>query len=342
MSSPAICQWSRPDLKCLEPEWDTGAHRCILHSDAPEKDAAAFQAQVLAKLDAQDCNFAGAVFPSDVDFGQKDLRSVDFRLAQFKGVANFSKATFGPFSAGFSGAKFNSQASFNDANFQCPADFPDALFATVQFVNTRFEYPANFRRATFGDTADFEAAHFLQRATFQETRFDGLVSFVRAEFKGGADFASAQFEEEVNFVLTSFNSSEMEKFSYDPALRLFFEGSATFFRATFAGRVYFAAIEFGRGVDFELAHFTDAVFFSTSQLLVPALGQPGSQVELAAPLPAPPPRLRMAKALFEQPERVRSARDMTPVGCGGGAWSRANAIGMVEAPPATSVETVVE
>jgi hypothetical protein len=144
---------------------------CVLHYPGEEKNKEDFLKVVKSRLDRQDYDFRGAVFPE----GTSDFEGFEFDA-----------------DASFDGATFIGGAQFRDATFSKSTHFNVAQFRGEE---------TNFRDAQFGGgRAFFEGAQFGSRVTFFEgAQFSGgLTVFSEAQFTGeeisfsGAEFGSVQ------------------------------------------------------------------------------------------------------------------------------------------------------
>jgi len=162
---------------------------CILHSEGPEKDKAAFEEALDRHRRERGCDFAAIVFP----------RGSNFRGTQFIGGANFEEATFiGP--ADFRETTFHGPAVFSGVTFQNAAVFAGAQFdEEVAFGGASFNEGADFISATFDEGGVFHGAKFTKGAYFHLTTFNGVVSFRDAAFTREAIFSETEFAERADF-----------------------------------------------------------------------------------------------------------------------------------------------
>lgn len=151
---------------------------CILHSRLRDKDQAAFDAAVKAKLDKEDYNFSRVFFPGPVCFYSQE----------FKEVANFSQAEFAD-SADFQSVKFAGSAVFESAKFS----------GNTLFYNAKFAGPADFGWAKFAGRASFLEAEFAGEARFVRAEFAKVTYFLGAKFAGPVGFGSAKFADRAIF-----------------------------------------------------------------------------------------------------------------------------------------------
>ena len=196
----------------------------------------------------RDACFRGAMFAGDVDF----------RGTTFAGDADFALATFVE-NASFLGTQFLADASFVGATFERNAYFYDTLFdGEVSFSGTTFTYAAHFYledgpSTTFGGTADFWTAIFLDEARFHAATFAKGAGFRGATFIGTAYFGETTFAHKAGFSGATFG------------------GDVAFFDATFADDVDFAHATFAGEASFAKTRFhgdvaLDRVVFTTADL----------------------------------------------------------------------------
>ena len=161
--------------------------------------------------------FAGYVFPGDVDFyACRFTKDVDFSAAKFYGEAKFSNCIF-DYDAVFENAKFEGEVSFFKAKFEGSAEFHNARFAKeCSFSNSVFKGTADFTETTFlgithflsvrldgTDGISFGAARFFDEALFQGAKLEGPVNFERAQFLYVPDFRRTNFS--AHFTLHEIN-----------------------------------------------------------------------------------------------------------------------------------------
>ncbi len=129
----------------------------------------------------------------------------------------------GFFGADFSGFIFDESVNFERFNLE-----------NVDFSDTFFKVPANFRGAKFSKTANFSTSTFSQKANFQDTYFEHAI-FAHSRFQDTANFSKSQFQE------ANFNQAVFQKttnFSGADFKKLYFVGTVfspelDFSRATF-------------------------------------------------------------------------------------------------------------
>ncbi len=157
-------------IKCQHPILPSDPEGfCILHSQAWEKDQAAFNVALKDKLAKADYDFRGVFFPAAVSFYKHEFKGgADFSWATFSGGADFFGATFSE-SAGFSWATFSGGANFFGATFSERAFFFGATFSVeADFSGARFSGEADFSWARFSGRADFNGATFSGRVIFRD------------------------------------------------------------------------------------------------------------------------------------------------------------------------------
>lgn len=282
-AAPApICAWHDAlwVMSCGEPARDAGTDLCILHSKEANKDRGTFYERVGEKLRARDYNFAGAVFPGDLDFSGKEFVNANFREAEFRGRADFSGAVLGG-ATNFFLAKFREAAVFSRARLD-----GEARFSSVEFGGAAY-----FTRAVFGGSAVFFKARFGAEASFLEAEFHGPAHFVRGKFSGRTDFAGAEFRQVADFHWVSFSGETSfaqtvwggnDTLTYGSRARPSFLGAASFFEANFGGKTYFAGNRLAGAVDFVRVQFAEAAFFTSRPLRPGVLPEPGEVGKEAA------------------------------------------------------------
>jgi uncharacterized protein YjbI with pentapeptide repeats len=170
---------------------------CVLHYPGEEKNKEDFLKVKKSKLDRQDYDFCGTVFPegtSDFEGFEFDA-GANFAGAIFLGAALFLRAQFSGTETNFAGAQFSGEwTSFSEA----------------QFSGTE----TNFRFAQFsGELTDFSDATFnAEWTSFQGAQFDGTeTTFSGARFSSTyTDFLDAALTKHVDFRVTTF----MEKVEF--------------------------------------------------------------------------------------------------------------------------------
>ncbi len=120
-------------------------------------------------------------------------RGVDFREANFSGIADFSKVTFSG-TAIFNEARFSKNANFNEATFSEFTDFKAAMFnGDVYFGKASFKGFTDFSLARFGWGPNFREATFSEKVVFNKATFCAMANFSSASFSGETDFDQARF-----------------------------------------------------------------------------------------------------------------------------------------------------
>jgi uncharacterized protein YjbI with pentapeptide repeats len=215
-----------------------GKRYCVLHYPVREK-IEAFRSALKRKLDTEDFDFRGVLFPEQVSFkGLQFSADANFYGARFSADANFSGASFSEISdfskAGFGAvanlrATFSADAYFREARFSAVAEFSGATFkaaefkgarfsAVAYFVNTRFSANTNFSEARFSADANFSRASFSKKADFSGASFSADADFGHAIFDAVADFDGVTFKDYVYFV----GSSEKRTLGDRPQLNFYF------------------------------------------------------------------------------------------------------------------------
>lgn len=181
----------------------------------------------------------------------------EFRMANFKSVANFHKSKFNTnnftlkngYSGNFNGAKFWDMANFVKSTFEY------SLFSTSQFKKgVHFDgavFGQNdgliiFHGAFLGDDSNFNDAKFENAADFTNTEFGKGANFNSADFKKKSKFTSAEFGESTNF-----NGVKFRDFTY-------------FNNVTFGRNTRFEEVEFLKSATFENAKLQGVSFRKTS------------------------------------------------------------------------------
>lgn len=147
---------SRPDYECKKPPWEKSKEGyCIFHEPGKDKDIELFDAELRKeKLDQQDYEFVGYVFPGDTPY---------FRQYKFESNVDFTEAVFLGDSTDLSWAEFSGNMT--------------------EFVNAQFS----------GDTTNFTGAKFTGAMTdFSGLELSGdRTYFSGVRFSGGRpDFSS--------------------------------------------------------------------------------------------------------------------------------------------------------
>jgi len=179
---------------------------CILHSEDPAKDPAAFEKALDEHRQKNKYNFQGIVFPGYEPFRHAEFTErVDFSGAKFIKWADFTEAQFAQ-GADFSNTKFRGGACFNRARFAEWTTFSGSVFGQEgadsvahDFVGVEFAQEASFKEARFWSTSNFLGARFSEEAIFYACEFHGKADFGSTEFTQGADFRGAQFTKVAQF-----------------------------------------------------------------------------------------------------------------------------------------------
>jgi hypothetical protein len=230
---------------------------CLMHSRDPNKDDAAFQAEVegiLQEAGEGVADFTRFVFPSTSYSRRKFAARCVFQHATFTQAAYFRNATFTQ-AAYFRNATFTRHADFSEAKFTQAASFYEATFTQdAAFSWARFKQAAYFTKATFTQDANFFQATFTQAAYFSGARFTRDTDFTEATFTQAADFSGATFAQDADFSGATFTQDA----DFGEAT---FTKVADFSKAKFLGPAEFRATTFRRdsscdpGPIFSLAHF---------------------------------------------------------------------------------------
>lgn len=186
---------------------------CLMHSRDPEKDHAAFTAEIAAIMNGTSSyarrngviDFRGFVFNESISFSQTAFTEIaGFSGAVFRQRANFELTTFNQ-RADFTRVHFDQTASFWKATFNQNADFRDTVFAKeANFWNSTFDQHADFRYAIFVERATLSATTFKQNAYFANTTFNGNATFSQATFTDYGDFTLAAFHLIADFAESRF------------------------------------------------------------------------------------------------------------------------------------------
>jgi len=166
---------------------------CILHSLVSEKDKAAFDQALQAKLAQEDFNFREVYFPGPVSFArQKFKKSADFHGVKFSGWGDFREAEFLE-GADFSSSRFAQAALFEKARFAGQVLFKGVEIAgEADFRSTTFDGPAIFqnlneRRESSGHLPLIAYFQYLTFGSEGHIRFQdlslGLVSFLGTDMR---------------------------------------------------------------------------------------------------------------------------------------------------------------
>ncbi|WP_198358437.1 pentapeptide repeat-containing protein [Streptomyces fildesensis] len=128
---------------------------------------------------------------------------------------------------------------------------------------------ANFEAAHFTDRADFSRAKFQGDAIFEGATFDGHVGFMGTEFWLTADFSKAQFRHTPNFRFARFSdwtSFDRAIFTEGANFSLAdFFGRATFYESTFEAEARFSGSYFRLDALFHGVKFSNEANFSACQ-----------------------------------------------------------------------------
>jgi hypothetical protein len=177
------------------PEYrDTGY--CVLHFPGEEK-TEDFEQVKKDKLEQQDYDFGGAIFPDGTsNFERYEFDAdVNFTGATFVGKANFQEAQFSGEWTSFQGAQFSgAETSFQGAQFSGEW----TTFSLAQFSG---EW-RSFNTAQFsGEGTSFDTAQFSGKWTyFLATQFESSdTSFLKATFAKEVYFSGVTFSEKVTF-----------------------------------------------------------------------------------------------------------------------------------------------
>ena len=158
---------------------------CVLHYPGEEKNIEDFLKVKKSKLDRQDYDFGGTVFPEGTaDFeGREFDATTEFSGATFLGEAYFPVAKFSGCSTSFSRTQFSGRTSLRGAQFSGWTYFSGARFSGewTDFSGAKFS----------GERTDFSEAEF---ASSGETRFQGSTTFEKMVL-----FNNAAFKEKVVF-----------------------------------------------------------------------------------------------------------------------------------------------
>jgi hypothetical protein len=250
---------------------------CLMHSRDPNKDDAAFQAEVegiLQEAGEGVADFTRFVFPSTSYSRRKFAARCFFEWATFTQVALFNGARFTQ-EANFFMAAFKRDASFLGAGFTGTAYFSGAKFTHgALFFGATFEQAATFNQATFERGAQFSNATFTGEAFFIETSFEGYAHLSRATFTQDAYFTGATFIQDAAFDYATFMQSP------------------NFTEATFTREADFSGATFTKVADLSKAKFLGSAEFRETRFRRDTSRDPG-------PI--------FARAHFEKPEAVEFA-----------------------------------
>jgi uncharacterized protein YjbI with pentapeptide repeats len=294
------CQVLMRNSVCGRPIYDAPSRLqntepvCLMHSNNPAKDRAAFQNEferILRAPGAGEADFSYFRFPTadyrDRDFQAKCL----FVGTAFLGTASFINAKFRE-PADFEEARFEQDANFLSAIFEQDANFEGATFAGVAQFGRATIRSAHFRGATFTGDADFGRATFIHSAHFESATFTRDADYSDATFTAGADFGWATFT-----LVCRFSSAIFKEARFTGAT---FTAGADFYHATFTEHADFRAAKFRGALKFEETVFRGGATREdrrkTAEIAARVVkGQAHSGLE-AGPI--------FAAAQFEEPEKV--------------------------------------
>jgi uncharacterized protein YjbI with pentapeptide repeats len=184
-----------------------------MHSEDPQKDGAAFQAEfenILRRAGDGEADFSAFVFPTansgEAGVPRTFAAKCNFYEAKFLGSAMFDHVHFMR-GANFTTATFMQSVWFFDCVFpeEAPAEFEAVEFKDfVNFIGTEFGQGANFSSATFKDHAAFNNAIFRRDSDFRWVSFEETVDFGNTQFHEQVDFTNASFLKRVQFQQTAF------------------------------------------------------------------------------------------------------------------------------------------
>ena len=223
MMNASLCKYEGCNHPVNRPYDD---NYCLFHAPKEFKGISVkrFNELIFEKIEKEDFNFEGYVFPGDIHF-KKD--------AQFRGKSIFNSALF------------LGDTNFTEVLFQKSAFFRKALFAG----------DVHFRKSTFSGITDFFLTHFSGEADFISVQFLGGTSFISSQFEGGSDFFSAKFTRDVDFYSTQFFNNVNFK-------GVKFWGNINFSSTKFFKEVYFVENEIKHLMEFNNISFTnDSLFY---------------------------------------------------------------------------------
>jgi uncharacterized protein YjbI with pentapeptide repeats len=178
----------------------SGSRYCVLHEPDEAKNKEDFEEAKKSKLDREDYDFRGTVFPegTSVFQGFEFEANVSFEGAKFSGQwTSFSEAQFSGYHAFFLGAQFSAAStSFSEAQFGPTV----AETALMKELNSQDLTTTDFKGAKFsGERTSFNGAKFRTANTsFQGAEFSAAyTSFADEEF--GIKAKEVTFSKEVNF-----------------------------------------------------------------------------------------------------------------------------------------------
>jgi uncharacterized protein YjbI with pentapeptide repeats len=259
-----------------------GTRYCVLHYPSAEKNKEYFLRVKKSKLDKEDYDFSGTVFPEGTSnfSGVKFDASTTFAGATFVGGANFSGAKFSGTETDFSGAEFSGgeETNFSQTKFfsselttftRAMFSGKETTFSRGQFSSERIEVTGaqfssevtDFHEAKFSGTeTDFSGTEFSsdEKTNFKRARFSssGLTDCTETKFGGKlTDFTEARFSgEKTDFSRVEFIGEEL---IFSEAKFIGTE-TTTFAEAVFSGeRTTFLSAQFSAGgTDFSKAQFS--------------------------------------------------------------------------------------
>lgn len=199
---------------------------CVFHAPKEFKgiSVSQFNELIFEKIEKEDFNFEGFVFPGDIHF-KKDTQ-------------------------------FREKSTFNSALFLGETNFTEVRFLKgVSFRRALFTAAVNFRKSAFLGITDFFSTHFSSNADFIAVQFRGGTSFISSQFEGESDFFSAKFARDVDFYSTQFFNNVNFK-------RVKFGGNINFSSTKFFKEVYFVENEIKQLMEFNNISFTnDSLFY---------------------------------------------------------------------------------
>jgi len=228
---------------------------CIFHAKKDKKGISGeeFNKKIIKKIERQDYNFEGYIFPGGISFeGMEFNEKVNFIYAKFQG-------NLGKIIKDKKGRLFNYDdlcVNFKDVEFKSGVIFRDAEFSggNTYFGETKFSGEnVIFDNAIFsGGEVYFTNSEFASiRTIFRETKFSGgnadfknvkftggNVFFIDTEFSGGkADFMSAKFSGgNVNFTNTKFTGGDVNFIITE------FSNNVIFYKIVIKNNLYFSEI----------------------------------------------------------------------------------------------------
>lgn len=155
---------------------------CLLHSKKEDKDPEGFTRTIKAKLDQEDYDFHGVVFPAILGllfFKHEFIKDADFSFAVFQGEAVFSEAAFKG-EAIFPGLDSRAQPVFPGPPSREKPAFSEPYSKNMPtFGGPPFRVRPIYTRAPFKERPTFPLPVSMKRPTFP-----GLPSKVRQPFFG--------------------------------------------------------------------------------------------------------------------------------------------------------------